>query len=1247
MRNTIYIERTLPEVLECKINKDKNNYDTVMNGSSSKGSPTIKISNFSQQKYLFVYLVISILLSSSLNLLAQDTYLEVICYVESDNAAPIISATVELFENGTKVQTVSTDLKGKVSFNLKYNKSYKIVVSNKGMIQKRIDFKTDVSPEEQRSLKKEFAMSLVEGCQGADVSVFSEPVDIIEYDKGFGNFVSNKTYYEQMQARFARAYQSIDKCKSDKLTAKLNEASQQFVQGNYEEAIKLYEEALQLSPNDGTAKRQIAQARKNIEKQQANEGLYEQAIKDADAYLAQNNLSAAKLRYAEALRLNPSATYPQSKIAEIDKINAQQAAILQQQQAANAEYNSLIKQGSDAMAAKNYAMAQQVFEKAAALKPNEILATQKVAEAQQALQKQKSDQANQLRVENDYKEALSLAAIAVQQGDYITAKGHYQSAIALKPTESLPRQKLNEVEKLEQQRQENILAQQKADLNDKYNQAISNADALLEQKKYNEAKAAYQQAMSIKPSEKYAQAQLVKIQNLIVETEQAKQVALEKQYSESLATGDSKKINKEYVLAIAAYQQALQAKPNDPLASARLSEAQNLKIDKDRMDNEEQVNRTKYNELVQQGDGLFRSQDFNGSKTKYQQALVIYASEQYPKNQIAKIDNIISRSKQEAEYKEIIAVADNLFNKSSWDEAKIKYGLALQIFADNPYPKQQINEINKHISSDVKLAIEEKYNVLAAQAEQEVSQKNYEQAKSIYSLAIKVMPENPYPQKRINEINQLISLVSKSATEQKYNLLAAQAEQEITQKNYEQAKSLYSQAMQVMPENPYPQKRINEINQLISIDSKSATEQKYNSLTAQAEQEITQKNYEQAKSLYNQAMQVIPENPFPQRRINEINQMISDNTKQQVVSQYNKVITEADNFFAQKNYAEASKTYSRALTILPEQAYPQQKINEINTYQTDLSRQENSKAEIEKNYAQTIMLADKYFNDKNYLLAISEYNNALKIKPAEQGPKQQIDKINQILEAQQQSNIERLKFEKAYSDAVKKADALFKDRDYANAKNDYQEALKYKTGDIHASSQIRRIDQLLNEALNVGERAKQTRLQYNAQLENANTLYAENKLQESRKAYLSALAVIPGQDYPREQIRKIDEKIKIIAANQAAVKPVTTTASSTNVSEKKDKNLQEFDISSESKKKQYLDNLKAKYSEGVTKEVYPDISQTTTRYVVIRNGEVNEFREIVYKWGGVQYKYNGKPTNELYFNSQVKPRDGENFKEIN
>lgn len=1284
--------------------------------------------------------------------------LEVRAYIESQEGKAIDGATAEVYVEGNRKQSVKTDSKGFVSFELAFGNSYKVIVSKAGMIQKRIDFVANVPADKQRNLVKEFAMTLVEDCEGANTSVFKDPVDVVKFDDGFGNFVSDQSHVDNMRTKIASAYASIDKCKKDKYQEKKTAADKAFKEGDFTEAEKLYQEALEVFPNDSYAKRQISQSRKGQEKQIQNLERYENLLNEGDQFLAQNQLSAAQQRYAEASKLNPSDIKVQAKIQEINQILAQKAQQQQQQQAINKEYDDVMTKANTAMASKNYALAKQLYEQAGKIKPNEAFPAQKLAMAQQAMAKEEEDKLAREKLEQSYQEAMASGQTALQQGDFSSAKQNYHKALALKPTEQLPKQKIQEIERLEEEKRQKELQAQRDELEINYNEAIQKADGLLTQKEFDASIDAYKQALQFKPTDKYAQVQINKAGNLKIEEEQNKQAEIEQAYLAAMNTGDAKKGGQLFEEAIEAYKQALVAKPNDPTANSKLGEAQKLLADQQRRNKEETELKARYNQLIQEGDSYFQSRNYTESKSKFQEALALYPAESYPKNKIASIDNIQAKSQKEAEYNEVITQADQLFNQQEFDqavaqytqaksilpqktypqekineiskirsqlardqkqaeydqlatkaeqkiqeesleEAKSLYGQAMKILPENPFPQQRINEINQMISNKSKSATQDKYNELASQAEQQILQENFETAKSLYMRATLVIPENPYPNQRINEINEMISDKAKSAVKEEYNQLAAQAEQQVQQENYEEAKALYAKAQKVMPEETYPQQRINEINEMISNLSKNNEREEFENLKVQAEQEVNAENYNNAKSLLARAALILPEDPYPQKRINEINSLIDNKTKNQKFEKYNSLIQQADNLFNQKSFNEAKgiylaaqkentesdypqqrineinqiisqnarqktegeylseiakadnyfnskqydlavSAYTNASRILPEKTYPRQKINEINSLLSEDARLEREKLERKANYDRTIALANKFFEEKNYVLSRTEYNNALSIYPNEQYPANQLNKIEGLLSEQQRIDSEKRELERKFNEAVAMGDDLFRQKEFQDSKSYYEQALSLKSNDPHSSSQIKRINQIQSENMAEKERLAAIDARYKSIIENADVKFGSKDYKSARLLYYSALEVKPNEVYPRQQLKKIDANLKVLLASSNT--KTSETAKTSNSSAK----IENLSFKDDGDRANYMEQLKKDYKPGITQETYKEGNKTTNRYIVIRGDEVHEFRAVTFTWGGAEYSVDGKPTNSLYFKSQVKPREGESFTKV-
>ncbi|MBN2486562.1 MAG: hypothetical protein JXB34_11365, partial [Bacteroidales bacterium] len=332
--------------------------------------------------------------------------------------------------------------------------------------------------------------------------------------------------------------------------------------------------------------------------------------------------------------------------------------------------------------------------------------------------------------------------------------------------------------------------------------------------------------------------------------------------------------------------------------------------------------------------------------------------------------------------------------------------------------------------------------------------------------------------------------------------------------------------------------------------------------------------------------------------------------------------------------------YALAMQVMPEKTYPLQKINEINSLLAEAARIEREKLDKQALYDKTVLLADKHLSDKNFILARQEYTNALNVFPSEQYPKTKIEEIEQQLALLQQEESKRKDAEQKFSAAIAQADELFKNKKYIDARGFYKQANEIKPADVHSASQVKRIDAMLAQMEAEQKMKVEADMRYNELIANADNKFGTHDYKAARQLYLNALEVKPNETYPREQVKKADERLKILA--KADIKQVTTESGSTTAGSTK---ISDLSFKNESEREKYLASLKEKYPEGITLEIYKEGNKTTKRYIVVRSGEVHEFREIAFTWGGQQYSVDGKPTNLLYLQSQVKPRTGESFVE--
>jgi epidermal growth factor receptor substrate 15 len=106
--------------------------------------------------------------------------------------------------------------------------------------------------------------------------------------------------------------------------------------------------------------------------------------------------------------------------------------------------------------------------------------------------------------------------------------------------------------------------------------------------------------------------------------------------------------------------------------------------------------KTEFNKLIREADVLFSQNKFLEAKLAYEKALAIDPADSYALNQR---DKSVANSKddkrdEDKNYQKIINKADEKFNASDYQNAKTLYQRALGLKPNDPYPKRKIDEID-------------------------------------------------------------------------------------------------------------------------------------------------------------------------------------------------------------------------------------------------------------------------------------------------------------------------------------------------------------------------------------------------------------------------------------------------------------------------------------------------------------------------------------------------------------------------
>lgn len=879
------------------------------------------------------------------------------------------------------------------------------------------------------------------------------------------------------------------------------QADKQLSVKSYPEARVSYTEASALKPAETYPQTKVAEIDKilaDLAARKSADENYQALIKSADELLAANSFPAARDEYVKAGGIKPGEQYPKTKISEIDKILAQ----MDRQKALEAEYAAAIARGDKLLDEKALNEAKVSFQNAQKAKPTESYPAERIAVIDQLL----ADQAAQRSLDEKYQAAIKLADDQFLKKSYEASRNSYNNALTLKSGESYPQTRISEIDR--------ILADQAAqkELDDRFRATITKADQFFTSKSYTEAKTEYQAALGIKPEEIHPKNRIAEIDK--IEAEIAARKSLEENYQATIARADGLLGTKSYESARLEYVKAQELKPQEKYPQGKIAEIDAAMAEIARKNVLEQ----EYAGIISEADRLMGEKAFAEAKSQYQASLKLKPGEKYPTERIAEADKALAEvARQKAldnQYQAILVKADNLLAQKSYEQSKTEYQNALSIKPGQKYPAEKISEIDKALADlAAAKALDDRYQAAIVKADQLFMAKTYELSRKEYEAAGQIKPAESYPSGRIAEIDKILAdLAAAKKREEDYKNAITLGDNQLAAKSYEAAKGEYSKALLIAPGEAYPTSKIAEIDAILADQAKrKAINEEYTATMNTADQLLAEKSYENAKAKYQRAQELKPGESLPKEKISLIDREMADKARQKALDdQYQAAIAEADKLFQSATYDQARAAYSKAENLKPAETYPVQKIKEIDAL---IAAQAKQRA-LDENYRNTVARADQHLNAKSYDLARNEFTNALTLKPEEQYPKTKIAEIDGILE-----DI-RIR-EEAYKTAITKADQLLAQRKYEEARAEYLNALEVKPQDVYARGKLGEISKAQEELL-----GKQK--YYDNLIADADRFLVEKDYGKAKDHYQRALGVFPDNAYPKERIARVTATIDSI-----------------------------------------------------------------------------------------------------------------------
>ncbi len=853
----------------------------------------------------------------------------------------------------------------------------------------------------------------------------------------------------------------IDPEDEARFTQFMQTGTQRMAEKRYPEALKAFEAAIEIKPQDRIAREQMSQASKAAIELAERTKSYESLIKKADELLAAGNTDEARESFISARELMPEQSYPQQKIREIDDKTAAELKLKQ-------EYEDALAKGDEAYMNRDFTMARIHYGEALKLKPGESYPTS-MLERVSASSKQAQNQ-QQL-----YEQTITGADRLMNSGDHQGALSAYESAAKLQPDEKYPQQQIEKI---------HGLLQQKEHLEKDYQRAIAEGDRLLASENWIEARSEFQQANNLKPAEAYPRQKIEEIAQTLLALKEAER---DKSYRESLNEGERLLAEENLLEALHAFEEARQLKPEETRPAERIKEINNLLAD-------QQALLEAYNQTIAAADQHFSTHNYQAAKEAYDRALDLRKGDDYATAQISKTESILRELKlREDEYQGLIEAGDLSFSKNLWNEAKQNYLSASQIFPDREHPKNKLKEIENQLNE--LRSMEELYVGLITDADARYAATDYEEAAAGYRQALELKPQEIHPRQQLAIIEQVLK--EKAAQQQAYQNEIDRADEFYEGGNYQEALSAYAAAIKIIPDKQHPTDRMLRINKI--LEDRKSLEENYTRYIVEGDKAFANKQYSQAKPAYEQALDLKPGEKHPINQIQLIEKALI--AEQALNDSYQQAIEAADRLFNAGSYTDASRQYDGALELKPGETYPREQKQRIEQLLAD-------REQLEKDYAFILAEADRLFETKNYVLALEKYKQLLQLKPGSAQPTERIAAIRKLLGEQQA-------LEQQYESAIAQGDAYLDKNQWDEAITAYKQAKSIKPSEQYPENQLNRIAQLREI-----EQSKATA--YAAAIKSGDASYESKAYEEALKAYQKALENKPDADHPANRIEEIN-----------------------------------------------------------------------------------------------------------------------------
>jgi tetratricopeptide (TPR) repeat protein len=589
-----------------------------------------------------------------------------------------------------------------------------------------------------------------------------------------------------------------------------------------------------------------------------------------------------------------------------------------------------------------------------------------------------------------------------------------------------------------------------------------------------------------------------KIQDKLAEAERLGEEQ-DAEYNALINEGDKLFRDQDYSSALSKYEEAIsiEGKQMEEHPNNRILEISDLLQKQAEEQLADQQENEEYYAAIEEADRLAESKDYKAAISKYEEAIQLNAEEQYPKDQVADLKIELEKIEDQAEYDQLIKRADGFFKQNSLRAAKDMYEDALDIFPNEAYPKEQLAKISGELDAQKEIREKkEKYEAAIAKADELYNQENYSEAIQNYEEAIGYESAATYPSERIKLAKQAIEeKLEAEGVKVRFDSLVKVADQAVEKEEFETAIASYDEALDLFDDEAIKEKKSNAVELLEAKEAEAQTKEQIAQLLASADEKVQAENYSEALEDFNAVLALDENNSDAlagkQTAEEKMNEMAAAAQKK---AQFDSLVEKADKAVENENWSAAKTDYNAALKLFEQDDYVKSQLAEVEGEIAENKELAEMNAQID----QLIKEAEASEKENDWETALAKYQEILDLDS------ERID-VQEMLVAAQKSQAEwqeNQAKQEQFAQLKNEAEALFEAEKWSEAKEKYKQALA-----LEASDQIEEKIETINGKIAELESEQEQKERFNNLVSSAESLENEDKLEEALAAYKEALDI--------------------------------------------------------------------------------------------------------------------------------------------